>query len=143
MEFYDQNNRPPKTPTPSGSPWRIKKKAGIDDDGNWCVKEIGKTNVYEKIQEAKDSTEIYNIVERYQNGEIGLVQRQGAYGDASDLPKNIFEAEAQAAAANQSLNKLPNELRQLLIEKGNITESEIKAYVESLTQKSENKEQKE
>lgn len=143
MEFYDQNNRPPRIPTPTGSPWRIKRKAGVDEKGNWCVKEIGKTNVYEKIQAAKDSTEIYNIIERYENGEIGLIQRQGTYGDVSEMPKSIFEAETQAQEANQNLNKLPKELRQILIEKGNISESDIKAYVDSLTQKSENKEQTE
>ena len=135
MEFYNQNNLPPKIPTPSGSPWRTKYKKSTDEEGNVTIVECGKTNVYEKIQAAKDSTMIYNIIERYQNGEIGLIQRQGYYGDVSNVPKDIFEAEEQAKEASNNLNKLPKELRQILIEKGDITESDIKSYVESLNNK--------
>ena len=137
MKFYNQNDLPPKTYSPCGSPFRIKYKKSVDEEGNFCVVECGKTNVYEKIQAAKESTEIYNIVERYQNGEIGLVQRQTYYGDVSTTPKSIFEAEEQAQAANENLNKLPKELRQILIEKGNITENDIKNYVEKITKKEE------
>lgn len=136
MEFYNQNKLPPKQPTPSGSPWRIKYKKSIDEEGHITMVECGKTNVYEKIQAAKDSTMIYNIVERYQNGEIGLLNaRQGYYGDISNAPTNIFEAEEQAQMANNNLNKLPSELRKILIEKGDISEEDIKSYIESLKPK--------
>lgn len=142
MEFYNQNKLPPKQPTPSGSPFRTKYKRKIDEKtGAETVVECGKTNVYEKIQAAKDSTMIYNIVERYQNGEIGLLNaRQGYYGDVSNTPTNIFEAEEQAQMANNNLNKLPSELRKILIDKGDISEEDIKSYIESLKPKANEEE---
>ena len=53
------------------------------------------------------------------------------------MPKNVFEAQKSAQNAQNNLNKLPNELRQTMIEKGSITDDDIKNYVEKITQKKE------
>ena len=132
MEFYNQQNLPPRTASPSGSPWREKFTLKRNKEtGNWERVSIGKTNVQEQIDAAAEGTRIYNIIEKFEKGEIGtLVQRQSVYTDVSNTPKNIFEAQQ---ATQQATNQLPNELRQVLINKGQITEDDIKTYVEKLS----------
>lgn len=139
MNFYNQNNLPPRTPTPSGSPWREKFTLKQNEEtGQWEKVSLGKTNVQEKIEAAAETTRIYNIIERFENGELGsLNQRNGVYADVSEMPKNVFEAQKSAQNAQNNLNKLPNELRQTMIEKGSITDEDIKNYVEKITQKKE------
>ena len=138
MKFYNQQNLPPRTPSPAGSPWREKFKVTQNPDtGEWEKVIVGKTNIQEKIETAAEATRIYNIIDKFENGEIGvkdLNQRQGQYFDATNVPTNVFDMQKQQQQANNSFNKLPNELRQTLIEKGNITEQDIKNYVESIQQ---------
>ena len=133
MEFYSQQNLPPKTATPSGSPWREKFTLKRNEEtGEWEKVVTGKTNVQEQIDAAAESTRIYNIIEKFEKGEItNFAQRQGIYQDVSNTPKDIFEAQQ---ATQQAVSKLPNELRQTLINKGEITENDIKAYVEKIQQ---------
>lgn len=132
MEFYNQQNLPPKTATPSGSPWREKFTLKRNEEtGNWEKVITGKTNVQDQIDAAAESTRIYNIIEKFEKGEIGtLAQRQGVYGDAT-IPKDIFQAQQ---ATQQAASQLPNELRQTLINKGEITDDDIKTYVEKIQQ---------
>lgn len=133
MEFYNQQNLPPKTPTPSGSPWREKFTLKRNEEtGNWEKVITGKTNVQDQIDAAAESTRIYNIIEKFEKGEItNLTQRQGVYQDVSNTPKDIFQAQQ---ATQQAVSQLPNELRQTLINKGEITDEDIKAYVEKIQQ---------
>lgn len=138
MKFYNQQDLPPRTPSPAGSPWREKFKVTRNPDtGEWEKVIVGKTNIQEKIEEAAQATRIYNIIDKFENGEIGvkdLNQRQGQYIDITNAPTNVFDMQKQQQQANNSFNKLPNELRQTLIEKGNISEQDIRQYVESLQQ---------
>lgn len=136
MEFYNQNNLPPKEPSPSGSPWREKFTLQKNEEtGLWEKVSTGKTNVQDKINAAADSTRIYNIIEKFENGEIGtLVQKQGVYADVNNLPKTVFEAQE---ATQQATNQLPSELRQILIKKGTITEQDIANYVNAISKKEE------
>lgn len=138
MKFYNQQDLPPRTPSPAGKQWREKFKLTQNQDtGEWEKVYVGKTNIQEKIEEAAQATRIYNIIDKFENGEIGvkdLNQRQGQYFDATNAPTNVFDMQKQQQQANNSFNKLPNELRQTLIEKGNITEQDIKNYVESIQQ---------
>lgn len=133
MEFYNQQNLPPKTATPSGSPWREKFTLKRNEEtGEWEKVITGKTNVQEQIDAAAEGTRIYNIIEKFEKGEIGtLVQKQGVYGDANAIPKDIFQAQQ---ATQQAVNQLPSELRQTLINKGEITDEDIKTYVEKIQQ---------
>ena len=141
MEFYNQQNLPPKTATPSGSPWREKFTLKRNEEtGEWEKVVTGKTNVQKQIDAAAESTRIYNIIEKFEKGEIGtLVQRPGIYGDANALPKDIFQAQQ---AAEQATSKLPSELRQTLINKGEITDEDVKAYVEKIQQSQKKEEVK-
>lgn len=140
MEFYNQQNLPPKTATPSGSPWREKFTLKRNEEtGEWEKVMTGKTNVQEQIDAAAEGTRIYNIIEKFEKGEItNFAQRQGVYSDVSNSPKDIFEAQQ---ATQQATSQLPSELRQILINRGQITDEDIKAYVEKI-QQSQKKEEK-
>lgn len=133
MEFYNQQNLPPKQATPSGSQWREKFTLKRNEEtGEWEKVVTGKTNVQEQIDAAAENTRIYNIIEKFEKGEItNFAQRQGVYSDVSNSPKDIFEAQQ---ATQQATSKLPSELRQILINRGQITDEDVKAYVEKIQQ---------
>lgn len=81
-------------------------------DGKVKIVETGKTNIYEKIQASKDATLVYNILDRYNAGDVeALNQRQGSYGDFSNAPKTLAEAQQQLINAEAYFESLPLEVR--------------------------------
>ncbi len=48
MKFYNQQDLPPRTPSPAGSPWREKFKVTQNPDtGEWEKVSVDKTNIQE------------------------------------------------------------------------------------------------
>lgn len=114
MEFYSRSNYPKTIPAPECSKFIDTFALEIDKTtGKKELKKSGKTNVYEKIQKSKDATLIYNIIERYQNGDISaLEQKQGVYGDFTNLPTTLAEAQQILINAEKTFMSLPLEERQ-------------------------------
>ena len=113
MEFYSRVNKPETIPAPSGEKvvptfsLRISK-----DTGRQELVETGTTDIYEKIQASKESTLIYNIIERFQNGDISaLNQHKGYYGDMTVVPKTLAGMKQALIDAEDNFNKLPLEVR--------------------------------
>lgn len=113
MQFYSRFNRPETIPAPACSKLIPVFEIKIDKQtGRKELKQTGKTNVYEKIQASKENTLIYNILEKYQNGDISVLQKaRGVFGDFTNMPKTLAEAQQSMLDAENLFNKLPNEIK--------------------------------
>ena len=73
-------------------------------DGEYVhtVKKV--TNMFEKIQAARDSVDLHKIMERYEDmGESALDRVQGMYIDTVDLPRNYAELYDAVSKANDHI----------------------------------------
>lgn len=113
MEFYSRSNYPETIDCPECSKFVDTFSLEIDKaTGKKELKKTGKTNLYDKIQKSLNETLIYNILDRYQNGDVqALQQRVGQYGDFSELPKTLAEAQQVLINAEKTFMALPLEER--------------------------------
>lgn len=73
----------------------------------------GKQDWYGYIQSFKESVDINKIVERFQNGEIDILnQVQVMYGDVSKMPKSLGEAYRQIEEARYQFDRLPVNIKE-------------------------------
>lgn len=113
MEFYSRIKKPDTIPAPSGEKvvptfsLRISKETGRQE-----LVQTGTTDIYEKIQAAKESTLIYNIIERFQNGDTSVLNRNKlVFGDTTIIPKTLAGMKQALIDAEDHFNKLPLEVR--------------------------------
>lgn len=84
----------------------------VDSKGKEELVEIGRIPTYQQIQSFKDSTDINLIMARYAMGESDvLMQRQGAYFDATVFPKTFAEMLDSITRGEQIFNSLPLDIR--------------------------------
>lgn len=111
-EFYSRNNLPKTIPQPKCEKIVSTYGKEVQENGTIKVVETGKTNIYEKIQAGKDDCLVYNIIERFKNGDIdALNQRQGQYADITKEPKTLVEYQQSYIDAENYFNSLPLEVR--------------------------------
>ena len=112
MEYYSRINKPVTIAQPKCEKIVPTYGKEIDKDGKVHIVETGKTNLYEKIQASKEDTLIYNILDRFNAGDISVLQaRQGVYGDFTDAPKTLAEAQQSLITAENYFNSLPLDVR--------------------------------
>lgn len=91
--------------------WRERKAQNFDKD-NITLTKAGKTfNVYDKIQEAREDTEIYTTLEKYGCIDRLMLDAQGVYDDFTKF-KDLRGIKEQQKAAEQMFYNLPLETRQ-------------------------------
>ena len=77
------------------------------------LSEDGKIDTFDAIQELADYVDIDNIVKRYNNGEIDVLEKvQGFYGDLTTLPvdmRGIYDLNAQG---KNLFDSLPADVRE-------------------------------
>lgn len=111
-EFYSRNNLPATIPQPKCEKIVPTYGKKVLDNGTIKVVETGKTNIYEKIQASKDETLVYNILDRFNAGDVSaLQQRKGQYGDFTQAPKSLVEAQQALIDAENYFYSLPIEVR--------------------------------
>ena len=113
MEFYARNKYPETIACPECSKFVDTFSLEIDKaTGKKELKKTGKTNLYEKIQKSKEETLIYNILDRYQNGDTQVIEKhKGVYGDFTNMPKTLAEAQQILINAEKTFMQLPLEER--------------------------------
>lgn len=113
MEFFSYLNRPKRIPTPSGDQFLEVYQEEIDKDGKKVLVMVGKTNIYDKIQESREDTKISNILMHLANGDLSVLRQQKPqYIDSTTLPKNLMEANNIVLKAKQEFEKMPKEVRE-------------------------------
>ena len=113
MTFYSRNNRPKTIPAPKCE--KIIPTFSLEIDtktGKKELKQTGKTNIYDKIQASKEQTLVYNILERFNAGDTSVLNKvQGMYGDFTNVPKTLAEAQQQLINAENLFMSLPLDMR--------------------------------
>lgn len=113
LPFHTAYGTHPKlTPNASGSKYENDYQEELDNDGRKSLIIVGKTNVYDKIQQDLESTKIENILHRVAMGDLtALNQREGRYIDCTEMPSNLMEAQNIVLRAKEEFYKLPLEVR--------------------------------
>mgnify|MGYP003302333754 CR=1 FL=1 len=132
MIFYDQNNHPKTIPNKPGEKIRPVIKRIKQKNGTIEYEKISEVNTYEKIQAAKEATLIYNIIERYENGDISAInKKQGQYLDITNAPKSIHDLKNISNEAQNNFVKLPEEIKTKIIKGENVTKKDIQQIIEN------------
>lgn len=114
MEFYSRSNYPKTIPAPTCEAIIPEFALETDSKGrtNLVKQKIG-TNIYDKIQAAKDSTMIDNIIKRFYEGDTTILQKmQGQFGNFTNMPTTLAEAQQKIIDAEEFFNKQPIEFKQ-------------------------------
>ena len=86
-----------------------------DKTGKKELVKVGKTNVYKKIQANLEETQIYNILDKFNAGNPEIVERlqriDGVFGDFTNAPKSLAEAQQKIIDAHNEFLKLPSDVR--------------------------------
>lgn len=114
MAFYSRTNKPATIAYPKSEKTIPTFSLEIDKTtGKKTLKETGKTNIYDKIQASAEQTKIYNILDRFNAGDIDAINKvKGHYGDFTNLPRTLAEAQQQLINAEKLFYQQPLEVRQ-------------------------------
>lgn len=103
---------PERIPTPSGSDYENKYIEQLDEYGKKTLVLNGQVNRFEQIQEHAEECDIYNIINRYNNGDLmAFQQRKGTYVDVTNMPTTLMEYQNIVLKAKQEFYDLPIEVR--------------------------------
>lgn len=91
-----------------GTPLHTLLKPKFSDDGNYTLVPAGEVSVYDEIQSHAESCDINILMKRYLNGDATALSRaQGAYFDASSMPRTYAEMLNMVLDAENAFNALP------------------------------------
>lgn len=112
-EFYSRSNLPTTIAQPKCEKIIPTYGKEVGKDGKVQIVETGKTNIYEKIQASKEDTLVYNILDRFNAGDVKALQYHDnvQYGDSTELPKTLVEWQQKYINAENYFNSLPLEVR--------------------------------
>lgn len=111
MSFFSRVNRPTTIPHPVGDGTAPVYEEFVED-GHRVLKKIGKDNLFDFVQASKEECDIYNILLRYQRGDIDVLnRREGQYLDVVGLPTNLAEAHQLMLDVERKFNSLDPEIR--------------------------------
>lgn len=106
---YDARDRIESNP---GNPVKQLYSGAYNERGQVELKEDGTEDLYAFIQSFAESTDIHSILQRYQNGEVDVLEKvQGFYGDITEMPKTYAEALQRIADSENVFMSLPVEIR--------------------------------
>ncbi len=106
---YDARDRIKSNP---GNPIKQLYCGSYNERGQVELKEDGTEDLYAFIQSFAESTDIHSILQRYQNGEVDVLEKvQGFYGDITEMPHTYAEALQRIADSEKVFMSLPVEVR--------------------------------
>lgn len=108
MQFENQFREHKHFLTGVGSREKITYEARYNSKGQLELNEKGKEDWYGYIQSHKDSVDIHVLLERFQRGDVDVLNRvQGFYGDITTLPSTFADALNIVRAGEDFFNSLP------------------------------------
>lgn len=91
-----------------GSREKITYEARYNAKGQLELHEKGKEDWYGYIQSHKDSVDIHVLLERFQRGDVDVLNRvQGFYGDITSMPSTFADALNIVRSSEEFFNTLP------------------------------------
>lgn len=113
-KVYTHFERTERAHTPCGDSYLAVFQEEILADGTKGIVKTGQRNVYDMIQEDKESTKIENILAAVAMGDYSVLRSQEpVYIDATTFPKNLMECENIVLKAKNEFNKFPQEVKDL------------------------------
>lgn len=128
MIFFDPyENQPNKECTPAGKETLPQYIEDVDKNGKKILKRTTDVNIYEKIQEESDGSDVYSILEHYiKTGDISTLNKNKAiYGDFLNMPKTTIEAFNMATRAERAFNESDKSIRELFENDVNVFKKSI------------------
>lgn len=111
FDFNTQYGRQ-RVPANPGSGDRVLYSAAYDDRGRLELVEAGVDSLYDSIQSHADSVDIHVMLKRFAAGETDVFsQRQGAYGDFTEVPRTYAEMMQTLIDAESYFESLPVDVR--------------------------------
>lgn len=112
-KVYSKFDIPTKVKTTTGRRYLNTYQEEIDKEtGKKHLVKNGETNIYSMIQEDLEGSKIENILQRAAMGDLkALNQKETVYVDATNMPKNLMEAQNIVIKAKQEFEKMPLEVR--------------------------------
>lgn len=87
--------------------------AKVDEKGSITLEPNGVMDRYAFVQADKESADINNIIQRFVNGDVSVMnQRPAQFGDFTDFPKTYAEALQKVIDAENMFNTLPLSVRE-------------------------------
>lgn len=113
LSYFDRLERHSAFYSPSGNGTIDEYQLKYDKNtGTEVLVKIGIRNVHEEIQSFKDASNINNILNRYLNGEVGLInEKNGIYGDFTNMPTSYADYFVKVKEAEKIFNQLPDEVK--------------------------------
>lgn len=113
VRIYSRFDRPSTIESPIGNGERsIFEERIVDGERTLVV--TGKEDFKAFIEASKEETLIDNIINRFQNGDLTVLQRkQGFYVDITNMPSSLAEAQNMLIQLESNFNSLPVEDREL------------------------------
>lgn len=110
--FASRTTERPRFYANAGSRERNDYQIQIDKKGHKILKQTGSHDIYQEIQSYHEECKIENILARAAAGDINaLNQKTGFYGDITDTPKSLAEAQNDILRLNNYFESLPAEIR--------------------------------
>lgn len=100
------------SPSPKGTADIYQEK--LLDDGTMGIEVVGQHDLNAFVQASKDSTLIYNILDRFQKtGDPSIIDRvKGFFADVTDMPKDLMQAQNLLINAEKQFASLPGVLKE-------------------------------
>ncbi len=106
---YQPHDRLPCNP---GTSEHVLYSPQFDEHGHFELVESGVEDVYDMIQSHKDSTDIHQIIRRFENGDVHALNKvQGVFADVTEMPKTYAEMLNHIIAGKNAFMDLPVETR--------------------------------
>lgn len=110
--IYSRFNRPKTEFSPSSSGFAPVYEERIDSDGKKILVKTGEHNLNDFIQASLDSTLVYNILDRFQKGDVSVLEKvKSFYADVTTVPKTILETHNFMKSISKSFDILPADLK--------------------------------
>lgn len=111
MSFFSRLNRPTTKVPPIGD-GTVPVYGEFFEEGRTVLKVTGKDNLFEYVQASKAECDIYNLLTRYQRGDLDVLNRKvGQYLDVVGMPTNMAEAHQLMLDVQRKFDSLSPDIR--------------------------------
>lgn len=98
-------------PSPTGISIEFQER--LDHNGVSYLEKVGQIDLNAVVQASKESTMVYNILDRFQSGDLSVLSKvKGAFGDFVGLPSSLAEAHNLIVGIESKFNQLPLKIRE-------------------------------
>lgn len=113
MDFRTMYDPHERVIAPAGNPDVPIYSPSVDNDGHIVLEPVGIKNLPDYIDSFRESCDINVLVARFNAGDVSALSRtQGAYFDATVLPKTYAEMLNTVINAEKTFNSLPIDIRE-------------------------------